>query len=373
MGRWVFLLLTLLALPAHAHKPSDSYLGITSDGGAYRAQWDIALRDLELAVGLDMNRDGEITWAELRQRQVAVAAYALGHLRIETAAGACAPEVTDTLVEHHSDGAYAALILILNCPGAVQGLNVQYSLLFDLDPTHRGLLRYTADGATSTHVLGPGNPGVSLEPGEANLWRAFADYLIEGVWHIWIGFDHILFLITLLLPAVLVYRSGRWQPADRFRPAIIDVLKIVTAFTVAHSVTLTLAVLEVVSLPARFVETAIAFSVLVTALNNLYPVFAGSRWLLAFGFGLIHGFGFANVLVDLGLARGALAASLFGFNLGVELGQAAIVAVFFPLAYLIRGSAFYRRAILGAGSVAAVGIAAVWMFERLAGYEILGL
>ncbi|MDN5871307.1 MAG: hypothetical protein L0H73_11385, partial [Nitrococcus sp.] len=192
--------LCLLTGIAHAHKPSDSYLSITSNGGEHRAQWDIALRDLELAVGLDMDRDGAITWGELKARREAVAAYALGHLRIEMPAGVCGARVDDLMVDWHSDGAYAALLIALDCPPAAQALAVHYSLLFDLDPTHRGLLRYTADGVTATYVLGPDDPSVTLEPGETNLWGAFIAYLVEGIWHIWIGFDHVLFLLTLLLP-----------------------------------------------------------------------------------------------------------------------------------------------------------------------------
>lgn len=366
----------LMAGVAHAHKPSDSYLTITSDGDQHHVQWDIALRDLELAVGLDMNRDGAITWGELKARREVIAAYALGRLRIDNTAGACTTELDHLMVDRHSDGAYAALVIVIDCPAAAGGLDVHYSLLFDLDPTHRGLLRYIADGVTTTYVLSPEDPRVTLQPGKANAWGTFVAYLVEGVWHIWIGFDHILFLLTLLLPAVLVHRDRRRRSMGGFAAATLDVLKIVTAFTVAHSITLALAVLEIVSLPARLVESTIAFSVLIAAVNNLRPMVGegrwGSRWLLAFVFGLVHGFGFANVLVDLGLAHGALAASLFGFNAGVEVGQIAIVAAFFPLAWLIRESAFYRIGIVGGGSAIAACIAAIWMLERIGGYEVPG-
>ncbi len=200
----------------------------------------------------------------------------------------------------------------------------------------------------------------------------FQQYLAEGVWHIWIGFDHILFLVTLLLPAVLVFRNQRWCSVDRFLPALVDTLKIVTAFTLAHSITLGLAVFAVIQPPVRLVESVIAFSVLVTAINNLRPVFPASRWLLAFGFGLIHGFGFANVLVELGLPAQSLLLSLVGFNIGVEAGQLGIVVLLIPLAYLIRHTVIYRKLIFSGGSVTAALIASVWMVERVSGIAMPG-
>jgi len=161
-----------------------------------------------------------------------------------------------------------------------------------------------------------------------------------------------------------VRRDGTWQAATSFRAALVDVTKVVTAFTVAHSITLTLAALGVVALPSRLVESAIALSVVLAALNNVFPLVAHARWLAAFGFGLLHGFGFAGALQDLGLPTGSLALSLAGFNVGVELGQLAIVAVFLPAAFALRGTRTYRRGMLTAGSMAIAAVAAVWLVER---------
>jgi hypothetical protein len=184
------------------------------------------------------------------------------------------------------------------------------------------------------------------------------------VWHIWIGIDHILFLLSLLLPAVLIGSARGWAPAERFAPAFWDVFKIVTSFTVAHSITLSLAALSVISLPTRLTETAIALSVFLAALNNIWPVVHGRRWMVAFGFGLIHGFGFASVLTDLGLPQDALLTALVGFNLGVEAGQLAIVSVFLPVAYGMRRTVLYRKIIFIGGSAIIALVAAAWMAER---------
>jgi hypothetical protein len=179
------------------------------------------------------------------------------------------------------------------------------------------------------------------------------------------------FLLSLLLPAVGVWAGRRWQPVETFGQAFWDVLRIVTAFTVAHSITLSLAALGLVSLPSRLVESCIAASVVLAALNNVWAVFHGRRWMVAFAFGLIHGFGFASVLVDLGLPQGALALALLGFNLGVEAGQLAIVAAFLPTAFLLRRSAFYRRVVLLGGSLAIALVAGIWLAERVFEFKLL--
>jgi hypothetical protein len=165
---------------------------------------------------------------------------------------------------------------------------------------------------------------------------------------------------------VLVRRAsdGAWEPVGRLKPALLDVLRIVTAFTLAHSITLTLASLEVLRLPSRFVESGIAASVVVAALNNVHPILEKDRWAAAFALGLLHGFGFSATLMDLGLPRQNLALTLFGFNVGVELGQLCVVTAFVPLAYLARGTQVYRRAGLVAGSLVIAFIASVWLVER---------
>ena len=362
---WCCLALALLAGAAQAHKPSDSYLALTVQDGRLRGQWDIALRDLDLAVGLDADGDGRITWGEVRAQHGAIAAYAMSRLQVQADGQPCTLTVGPQQVDEHTDGAYSVLPLQLACAvAAPKALILHYTLLADLDPQHRGLLNLTVDGASRSAILGPQAPLQSFTLASFSRWQAFADYVREGVWHIWIGFDHILFLLSLLLPAVGLWARRRWQPVDRIGQAVVEVLRVVTAFTLAHSITLSLAVLGLVSLPSRVVESSIAASVVLAALNNVWPVFHGRRWMVAFAFGLLHGFGFASVLVDLGLPQGALAVALAGFNVGVELGQLAIVAAFLPLAYALRRSWFYRRAVLVGGSLLIAVLAGVWLAER---------
>ena len=193
----------------------------------------------------------------------------------------------------------------------------------------------------------------------------------EGIHHIWTGYDHLLFLLMLLLPSVLIREGKGWRPVDRLRPALIETTKIVTAFTVAHSITLTLAALGKVNISSRIIEPAIAASIILTALNNIRPMLGRREWMVAFGFGLIHGFGFAGALAEMELPTNALAVSLFSFNAGVEVGQMAVVALVVPGIYLARTRPWYFRYILRGGSLAGIYLAAIWFAERVGNFKVL--
>ncbi len=369
MKRWIIALLALaLHATAFAHKPSDSYLTVRAGtDNAVTLRWDIALRDLDYVLELDRDGNGLLTWGEVRQRSADITRYALSHLQLASGDKPCPIETSAPLMlDQHSDGTYAVLTLRAHCASLVNALQMKYSLLFDVDPSHRGLVQWIASdkGAAQALVFGTESAQQQLTVQAPDALQTLRQYVAEGTWHIWIGFDHILFLLSLLLPSVLVRRQGHWQAVDSLRSASIEVLKVVTAFTLAHSITLSLAALQVLTLPSRLVESVIAASVVVAALNNLRGTVESKRWLLAFVFGLVHGFGFASVLADLGLPQGALVLALVGFNVGVELGQLAIVALFLPLAFALRCSAFYRVGVLLGGSVLIALLAAWWFVQR---------
>lgn len=354
----------LLSVPAWAHKPSDSYLSLSVQHNHIEGQWDIALRDLDNAIDLDSDGDGQLTWGEVRSKHDEIGTYALSRLALSTHHEACTTRIVENLIDHHTDGAYAVLRFHANCGRAVEQLGVEYRLLFDIDAQHKGLLRLSQGGQTSTAIFSQESPSQEFSLAERSPWNESVQFIHEGIWHIWLGFDHVLFLLALLLPAVLVRTDGRWQAAGEFSAVSWNVVSIVTAFTVAHSLTLSLAALDVVRLPSRLVESTIAASVVLAGLGNLYPMMTSRRWMVAFGFGLIHGFGFAAVLTDLGLPQQSLLLSLVSFNVGVEIGQLAIVTAFLPLAYLLRRSWSYPRLVLTGGSLAVIAIALVWFTER---------
>ena len=380
MRRAFIVLLWMLSLCvapfAHAHKASDSYLSLKVDGEKITGQWDIALRDLDLVLELDRNGDAVIDWGEVRNRHADIAAYALRSLDLKSGEKPCAVSVNDQLIDTHSDGAYAVMKLSANCPSVADALTVNYRLLFDVDAQHRGLLKletaakdgspqvvsavFPADNATQTFTLASGSTLSQL-----------STYIADGVKHIAIGFDHILFLVALLLPAVLTREGRRWLPVADIRSAFWSVLKLITAFTIAHSITLSLASFDVVRLPSRLVESLIAASVLVTAIDNIWPFLPRRRWLVAFAFGLIHGFGFASVLADLNLPNSSLLLSLLGFNIGVEVGQLILVAVLVPLAYLSRSSRAYPRFALQTGSLVIAAVSLGWLLERSLNLQLM--
>lgn len=308
-------------------------------------------------------------------------------------------------------------------------LDVDYSLFALTDPMHRGIVRWRVQGAgmatareISSVVLGVTRPrhhltwsglqgGAPLqrqadaalpmaaslhagvdpagsappaqtqspsaspaEPSTESHSALLLRYVHDGVEHIAAGMDHILFLVSLLL--VSVWRRAEahdaaverhaWLPREQWRSALGEVLRLVTAFTLAHSLTLALAAFGVVSPPSRWVESLIALSVLVAALDNLWPLLRAPRWIVVFGFGLVHGFGFAGAMQDLGLSRQDLAWPLLGFNLGVELGQLMLVAAVLPLAFSLRRTALYRRGVVLPGSLAIAVLAALWLYQRVA-------
>jgi hypothetical protein len=368
---FIVALLFVLAAGAHAHHASSSYLNLKLDGQSMTGQWDIPLLELERVIDLDADGDGNITRSEVEAKRTEIERYGLSRLRLEVDDVESPIQITGQLVDTFSDGDYNVLHFGVDCTAAPKTLKIDYRAFFDIDAQHRGLLRLECDGRVQTGVFSPEKPAQQFELTGYSPTRRFLAFVNEGAWHIWRGFDHILFLLALLLPSVLTRGPDGWRVVEHFRPTLITVLKVVTAFTVAHSLTLTLATLGVVRLPERLVESTIAVSVIFAALNNIRPIFPERGWIVAFGFGLVHGFGFANALFDLGLAGGALALTLVGFNLGVEAGQLAIVAVFVPPAFVWRDSWIYRELTFRFGSVVIVLLAATWMVERVLAIKVL--
>ena len=368
----VFLFISMIMSSVHAHKPSDSYLFLEDGRNSAELRWDIALRDLEQVLGLDHNRDQQITWGEVKSQRDNIAAYAFARLRLERDNETCSPSLTELQIERHTDGAYSVLRINPGCAQSQHPTSLVYNLLFDIDATHRGIFQDKRQNrSTAPQILSPEHRSLDLRRHKHTLFKSFRQYLADGIAHIWIGFDHLLFIFTLMLPTVLQFKHHRWQAVEHLRPALLDLVKVMTAFTLAHSITLSLAVFNIVKLPSQLVESAIALSIIVVALNNLRPVFTHARWRLAFGFGLLHGFGFANVLIDLGLSSSSMIVSLLGFNLGVEMGQIALVTLVFPIAASLRHTTLYRHWVFSGGSTAAALIASIWMFERIFDYELI--
>ena len=211
--------LLLLSAPAWAHKPSDSLLSLTVQQDRIEGRWDIALRDLDDAIGLDADGDGAITWGEVRSSRDKIAAYSLSRLTITSGETDCLAQAPRHMIDNHTDGAYAVLLFTMTCPSAIDTLRADYRLLFDLDAQHKGLFRLTHGQETTTGIFSQESPMQQFTIGEMSTWRQARQYLHEGIWHIWLGYDHVLFLLALLLPAVLRRVEGRWEPTPDFLSA----------------------------------------------------------------------------------------------------------------------------------------------------------
>ena len=243
-------------------------------------------------------------------------------------------------------------------------LTVSGSLFMTGDASQRVLISSTRGKQQFAGVISPDSPGWT-EPARVSAWDSFVRFVGEGVWHVLIGYDHIAFVLLLLLPSVLRPVNGQWQGAQRLSQVARDIFTIITAFTLAHSTTLALAVTGLVRLPTQPIEVAIAASIAMAGGLNLLPRLSRLRLPLAFGFGFVHGFGFANALSEIDAAGTTLLPLLAGFNIGVEIAQLAIVAVVLPAIYLARGTRWYASGVMPLGSCALGAAGVVWLLQRL--------
>jgi hypothetical protein len=370
-----------LATLAHAHKSSDSYLQIDAADKGLTVRWDIALRDLDAALDLDADEDGKLTWGEVKAAWPRIQTYALGRLAIE----GCALRPTGQALERRNDGAYAVLTLASDCALGAAPV-ITYSLFREVDPTHRGIAKVQRAGqAVALSMLDPTNEaaaGGAPTPTAAAAAKtdtaSAADaptgawgFLREGIRHILTGYDHVLFLLCLLLPSVMRRTPQGWKAVDKLSQAVWPVVGIVSAFTVAHSITLALAAMRLVSLSPAFIEPAIAVTIILAALDNVWPIFPVRRVVVTFFFGLIHGFGFAGVLAELNLPTAQFAWALLQFNLGLELGQLMIVVSVTAVLFLLRPWPRYRVWVIRGGSMAAMLVGVLWLIERTANVSLL--
>lgn len=363
----VLLLLFCAGARAWAHQSSEGYLSYRVHGAAVEQRLDLALRDLDRDLGLDADGDGTLAWGEVRARWADIEALADTGLRFTADGVACTREQpAPPQLDEHSDGMYAVLVTRWHCPADVRELVLDYRVFAATDAGHRGLARLVGT-AGEPLVLVPGAGPQRLSASSAGL----GSFVVDGMAHIASGLDHLLFLATLILVAVW-HRDGiGWAPRASGRSALGETLKLVTAFTVAHSITLGLAASGAIDPPSHWIESLIALTVLLAALDNLRPFVPGPRWAMVGLFGLVHGVGFAGPLKDLGLRGPELVLPLLGFNVGVELGQLAAVALLLPFAVLLRKRPVYRRWIVPAGSSAIAALALLWLIERSLALQLL--
>lgn len=390
--RWVAMAGALAAAcaatpSAWAHKASDAYLRVAGTGEADPAhanavalQLSLALKDVDAALDLlDADGNRQLTWGEIKQATPAVAAWVGQGIRWQCGDAVLAPAWRFEALEQRTDGRYLRMAAALDC-GATQALALDYRLMQGIDPTHRLLVSGQLGGQPLAAVLAPDGRsrtdlravGGSTATPEAATARSgpatLLHFVSEGVHHILEGYDHLAFLLALLLPITLLRRQGAAQATAAAGPwgGVKALLLTVTSFTLGHSVTLVLAGLGWVTVSGNWVEPAIAISIGVSALLNLFPVKGLRSDLLALCFGLVHGLGFSGALVEAGVSGGLLVWALAGFNLGVEAGQLMVVAVWCGVSLLLARWSGYRTVVVKGGSVALIVLSLYWTVQRVA-------
>ena len=352
-SRWALLLGTFLAIlsieNALAHKTSLTAAEITVSGKNVAIQLKVSAHDLAVALGIETDLVTAVPRAVFEERSAELNRYLRERLSILAQSTPCpskAPAVDYSFLPDD-----LLLIVDYNCPEPVDHLEINYLLFFDIDVSHRSLGRLILPGGEEQFLFDRSLTHYELEvakPPVRSRTTLFGRVFLLGVEHILIGYDHILFLLALLIVSV------------HFR----QMVKVATAFTVAHSITLALAWYGIVNLPSRIVESAIAISIAFVAIENIVSQRFGHRWLLAGGFGLVHGLGFYSALRDLGLGQTDMATTLLAFNLGVEAGQIAIIALVYRPLILWRRQQWYQPSVRACSAIILL-VASWWIFERI--------
>jgi HupE / UreJ protein len=372
MGAAVAILLVWASQVA-AHGTAISEFRLRVRETRVEGEWDVPLHDARVALGLDPRIDGEDGWLDLRAHEDALRTYLGAHLAVSADGRDCFVSGNDEPIRWQREAGQVSVALAAACPSRPAHLGLRCDVLFDRDPAHRAY--FSIEDARTTHVgvFTAERRSASVDVRDFSLGAGFAEFVREGMAHIFSGVDHLLFLLALLLPASLVRTGEEWKPRGSLAATTREVLKVVTAFTVAHSVTLCLSFFGVLAPPARWVEVAIAVSVLAAAWNNLRPFLPGRAWTMAMAFGLVHGLGFAGALKNLALPIHARGVALAAFNIGVELGQLVVVAAVLPLLYAASSRRWYPRLVMGAGSLVIAWLAVIWVLERGLGLSLLGV
>ena len=356
--------------PAFGHNLGQSYAYLKIYDDKITVRFEIVLNDLNKALAKDAS--DPITKENLQEHLDPIHEYFRNHVKFSVKG----EELTYNFTGFDTLNAKALWILLdynlIEERVTPDLLDVDYSVMFDMDPNHTGMVLIEQywranifnNEAQPSLIFSKSHQSQQLDLSNYTMLKGFMGLVKLGIRHIGLGFDHILFLIALVLPAAMIRRERQWEPVTEFNSALFYVIKIVTLFTVAHTMALSLAVFSVIDLPTRLVELVIAISIAIVALDILFPIFKKKIAWVVIIFGLFHGFGFASVLSHLGVLGEHTALSLFGFNLGVEIGQVTVILIIFPMLYLIRDYTFFPKIILKYGAVALIMLSAVWFVER---------
>ena len=374
----ILVFISLFPPDADAHARRENYVWVNIEIDHVSGRFEINKNDIKSKLGIDLDDPGASTLENVKANALVVQTYLLENFQlsyngekqeIQFLEPSLFSDQGSPFIQYHyrTEGVPENdLVSIRNT------IFLSKDLLKD-DPLHRSLivLEYNKyrdlefGHESTTLVFGPHLQESELDVADPPGILIWKDFFYQGLLHIWIGLDHMLFLLTLLLTAVLVRVGRLWEPVPNAKDAFVNTLKIITIFTLSHSITLGLAVLGLVNVSAGPVEAIIALSIIVVALNNIFSFFRAHAWVLIFVFGLIHGLGFASALGDLQFRNVRIEKILVMFNIGVEIGQIIVVLLVLPILFLLRKSDSYQRLIMPGISACAVILSSYWLGTRL--------
>lgn len=390
---WRAALVALVALVAvvapsrgaDAHRNDESYLYLDVGTSSLSGRVELPYRDVRQVFGLQLEGTVDEVLGELEANLATLQDYALSETAIGTGdvRWPLAFDGVEVLFDDDvpADGlGYVILpftveLSALNVP---RDLEVTFTPFLDEIADRNNIVLVANDWqrgvieqeTNELLVLSRDAPGGSVDLGDPSQWRNFTASVELGADHIRTGPDHVFFVLVLLLPSVLVLVLGTWRPAAGFGQSLIRIVLVATMFTIAHSITFTLAGLDILPLPpAKLVETLIALSIAAAALHNLKPIFGHREWALAFVFGLFHGMGFAGLVEELDIDRTTQLVSLLGRNVGIEIAQLIIIVLVFPALFILRRTRVYMP-MFYVTSVGLAIVSALWIVERVAEVDL---
>jgi hydrogenase/urease accessory protein HupE len=313
---------------------------------------EVKEKSLDYELKLDLEELGHALEKETEQQELIdkkiVQQYVNAKLKLYEDSEEINGIVVKTDIEMVEDRPFAVINLTYNIKHKPEKLVIEYNMfLDDSDPSHANFASIKMNGEQQEEILS--FESREIEIGEVSFLQTTKQFIILGLEHIFTGYDHIMFVISLLIGA----------------KTIRHIFTLVTGFTIAHSITLALATFDIIQLPSRFVESAIALSIVYIALINIFNKDSKHQPWLAFGFGLIHGFGFAGILSEMKLDPNHMATSLFSFNIGIEIGQLLIVSIAFPIILWIKKITIKPiKWVIPSTSVAILAFGLVWFIQR---------
>lgn len=359
---------------AIAHGTDQSYLYFQIGESTITARLELPIKNLNQVLDLGFEPDKRIGADKVDPLIDQIRAYADGKTQVD-----CAPQSCELIpTDHGYLNTHQSQFLLLNYEltgfdTLPESLQVTHDSLMVEQPDNINMVLIDQNWRTGTFAEESNIIFVLEEPGQMRSLDLTQGGLIQGfvgvvklaMNHILEGTDHILFLFAMLLPSVLRRPDGsKWQPVGTFSAAFWSMVKMATAFTVGHIITISLSSIGIVSLPGRLVESVIAASIGLVALEIFFPIFRQRLWIVLFVFGLFHGFGFAEILGERGVTSQNALLSLFGFNLGIEIGQLIIIALVFPVLYLLRRQWFYAGWMLRISGLFLAAVSLYWFIER---------